>query len=122
MDSSDRDRRTPQSYAAESEHGSIVKILLELGNVNSDSSDKAGRTPLSYAAGSGHQGIVKILLEREDADPNSSDRSGRTPPDYAGLRGRTGVLRLLSNSSLFSHQTSQTSSLISGVSGHAPGA
>ncbi|KAL6701698.1 ankyrin repeat-containing domain protein [Trichoderma pleuroticola] len=106
MDSS---QRTPLSYAAQEGHVTIVKHLLDNGNVNLNSMSKIGygtwRTPLSCAAENGHEMVVKLLLER-GAKPElyiksrgkrtpSKISSETTPLGYAAMKGHKEVVKLL---------------------------
>ena len=93
--SSDKNGRTPLSYAARYGCEGTAKILLERRDVNPDSSDNGGRTPLSYAAESGHGGVMKILLERGDVNADSSDEYGLTPLSYAARSGQEDVGKIL---------------------------
>ena len=54
----------PLSWAAESGHKAIFKLLVEKGaNVDAKALFE-GRTPLSFAAENGHEAIVKLLVEK----------------------------------------------------------
>ena len=53
--------RTPLSWAAKNGCNTAVKLLLDIGKVETDSKDTHGRTPLSWAAGNGHEAVVKLL-------------------------------------------------------------
>jgi hypothetical protein len=79
----DNHGRTPMSWAAETGHGSVIKLLLKTGKVNADSKDKNKRTPLSYAAGNGHECAVKALLDSGKVHAESKDDLGMTPLLYA---------------------------------------
>ena len=94
-DSKDHDGRTPLSWAAESGHEAIVKLLLAREGVDADSKDRYSRTPLSCAARNGHEGIVKLLLAREGVDADLKDRYGRTPLSWAAESGHEALVKLL---------------------------
>ncbi|KAH7175975.1 hypothetical protein EDB81DRAFT_634060 [Dactylonectria macrodidyma] len=63
--------RTPLSYAVGMGHETIVKLLLDTGNVDIDWKDRWSRTSLSYAAEIGHEAMVKLLLDTGNVDVNS---------------------------------------------------
>jgi hypothetical protein len=86
--------RTPLSWAAESGHEAVVKLLLAQG-VDPESEDKFGQTPLSLAAENGHDAVVKLLLAQDSVDPESKDNYGRTPLSWAAMRGHEDVAKLL---------------------------
>jgi ankyrin repeat protein len=68
--------RTPISFAAETGHEEVVKLLLKKGAA-SESKDSRGQTPLHYAAANGHEGAMK-LLENYPTIETSSVGSGAT--------------------------------------------
>ena len=87
---------TRLSWAARNGNESVVRVLVEQGDVNPNIGDRDGRTPLSWAAGNGHEGVVRILLERLDTNPNLADtQHGQTPRWFAAEDGDEGVMRLL---------------------------
>jgi len=86
---------TPLAWAARNGHGGVVKLLLELENVDPNRVDKYNRTPLGWGAVEGHDGVVKLLLERENVDSNRPDIDDRTPLVCAALNGHEGVVKLL---------------------------
>lgn len=61
IDSRDSFSETPLSYAAESGHENIVKILLDNG---ADMTDENSVSPFARAAEYGHESIVSLLLDR----------------------------------------------------------
>jgi len=111
--------RTALSWAAESGHDAVVKLLLRplfvnpgsIGRwrgtalvmallfkrkyVNPNRQDNDGQTPLSLAAQNGYDGIVKLLLARDDVSPDRLDNSGRTPLLLAAGYGHDGITKLL---------------------------
>ena len=65
IDAADATGRTALAWVAVEGHEDIVKMLLQLKDVNPNVADtKYGRTPLCWAARRGHEGMVKLLLER----------------------------------------------------------
>ena len=84
-------------WAASKGHEEVVKILLQLADINPDQADtRYGQTPLSWAAKYGHAGVVKILLERGDVDPDQVSTVGaRTPLSWAALDGHVAVVKML---------------------------
>ena len=88
---------TPLTWAARRGHEEVVKMLLELEDVNPNTVDSLrGRTALSLAAEKGCDGVVKVLLEREDVNPNTGDSLfGRTPLLWAAENGCEGVVKML---------------------------
>jgi ankyrin repeat protein len=95
-DCKDTNGRTPLSWAAESGHEAVVRLLLATDGVDSDSKDLFGQTPLSRAAGNGHEAVVKLLLAQDGVDPDSKDdKYGRTPLSRAAEYGYEAVVKLL---------------------------
>ena len=79
------DRRywSPLIWASMKGYKEMVKLLLNMKNIETDMRCPKGRTALSYAAEQGHTEIVRLLLEA-GADPNSQDVLRRTPLQWAG--------------------------------------
>ncbi|KAL2819476.1 hypothetical protein BJX63DRAFT_439011 [Aspergillus granulosus] len=76
---------------------SVVKLLLDSGNMDVDSKDTGyGQTPLSWAAENGHEGVVKLLLATGNVDVDSKDTEyGRTPLSWAAENGYTVITEIL---------------------------
>ena len=89
--------QTALSWAVVGGYEDVVKILLQLKDVNLNvAGTRHGRTPLWWAAQHGHEGVVRMLLERGDIDPNTPDTEhGRTPLWLAVQHGHGGVVRML---------------------------
>jgi len=89
--------RTALLWATVGGHEDVVKLLLQLKDIDPNTADPAtGQTPLWWAVKRGHEGILKLLLEREDIDPNTADpATGQTPLWWAVERGHEGILKLL---------------------------
>ncbi|KAF5125128.1 Ankyrin repeat domain-containing protein 50 [Metarhizium anisopliae] len=90
--SEDAENRTPMSYAAESGHVAVVKLLLDHGADANFNYKFGSESPLFYAAAGGHLSTVKLLLDN-GADANKDDLS-RTL-EYAACRGCPAIAKLL---------------------------
>lgn len=96
LDATDREKRSPLSWAAENGHVEIVRLLLSTGRVNPDLPDWHNRTPLSWAAEQGHHLVAELLLENGHIDVNSPERNGGfTPLSYAAENGHEAVAKVL---------------------------
>ena len=113
---------TPLSWAARNGHGGVVKLLLELENIDPYGPDEYDRTPLGWAAIVGHEGVVKLLLEREDVDTDHPDISGNGPLGCAAICGHEGVVKILLEhpdvDPNLPNQNDQTPLLSAAVNGH----
>ena len=87
--------KTPLQWAAGKAHDAVVRLLLELDNVNPDETDNEGRTALSEACRYGHEEVVRLLLAQKNVNPNEADKYGNTPLISASSCGHEGVVRLL---------------------------
>ena len=87
-------RYTPLHWAAETEHGYMIHILIEAGaNVNIQGKDDL--TPLHLAARKGYWVGVSILVHLGGARINAKDNKNRTPLDLAKANGHNDVVDLL---------------------------
>ncbi|KAK5562498.1 hypothetical protein LTR43_011895 [Exophiala xenobiotica] len=77
------------------DHLQVVKLVLELDDVDSNSKDGMSRTPLSWAAARGQEKIVKLLLAKDTVDHNSQDMYGQIPLLLAAGNGHEAVVKLL---------------------------
>jgi len=92
----DYNGHTPLTWAAEYGHDEMVKMMLELEEIEPDKPDGIiGQTPLSLAAEKGHEDVVKILLGWDQVNPEKPDNVGRTPLSYAAREGHEGVVKIL---------------------------
>jgi hypothetical protein len=73
--------RTPLSWAAESGHEEVVKLLIQTGKVDANSEDSEyGQTPLLWAVQNGHKEVVKLLNQTGKVDVDSEDsKYSQTP-------------------------------------------
>lgn len=73
----------------------LAKLLIALGDVDTDARDADGMTALAWAAKHAHVDVVSFLLGtgRVDADARDADR--RTPLWWAARAGHVSVARLL---------------------------
>ena len=81
--------------AAAKGHEAVVKLLLDVGNVDIESRNISGQTPLSLAATNGHAAVVQLLLEKDNVDVNSTTFQGQTPLSRAADNGHEAVVKLL---------------------------
>lgn len=89
----DIQRRTPLSHAAENGHESVVRLLLK--HVDEDTRDFSWKTALAYAAENGHEEVARLLLEAR-SPPNSKDfYRCQTPLFHAARGGHLATVRLL---------------------------
>ncbi|KAL2130931.1 hypothetical protein VTI74DRAFT_5756 [Chaetomium olivicolor] len=80
--------------AAQRGNHAMVRMLLQLGDVDCNERDSDGRTPLMCAVIEGHEDIAKLLLA-SGARPGEVDRDRRSALHYAVLYRREGALRML---------------------------
>jgi ankyrin repeat protein len=73
----------------------VVKLLLDIGEVDVDSKDNDGQTPLSWACENGHAAVIKLLLETGKVNFDSKDSGGLTPLSWAALNGHIAAVKIL---------------------------
>ncbi|KAK5651202.1 hypothetical protein OQA88_12709 [Cercophora sp. LCS_1] len=104
IDNEDNHGQTPLSYASESGHVGIVKMLLKVPGVRLNSVSQSGMTPLMYAARACREEVVKVLLNppptKEKAVVDSENRLGYSAMCHAiayndGKKSPTGIITLL---------------------------
>jgi len=95
INSGDFGGHTSLAWAAHNGHDDVVKMLLELEQVDPNKLNAKGRTPLSHAAGNGHDGVVRILVGREGVKPNKPDDDGLTPLAWAAQAEHAGAVEIL---------------------------
>jgi ankyrin repeat protein len=54
LDSKDKDKQTPLSWASQVGWSAVIEMLLATGQVDPDAKDTNGRTALSWVAGRSH--------------------------------------------------------------------
>jgi len=64
----DKDSRTPLSWAAEKGQPTIIRELLKHKSADPNLTDKDGRTPLLWATVSGHSSVVQTLQKHKSVD------------------------------------------------------
>jgi ankyrin repeat protein len=57
----DRDRRTPLSWAAENGRDEVVSLLLNVSQSVATTKDEYDQTPMSWAANNGHDTTITLL-------------------------------------------------------------
>jgi ankyrin repeat protein len=75
----DVDGRPPLHLAAENGDHTIVRVLLNHGQVNLHAQDQWESTALHNAAKRGRLAVVKLLLAEPSIDINARDRNHATP-------------------------------------------
>ncbi len=73
----------------------IVKLLLEVKNINVNLQDKWGRTALIIASNNNYKEIVKLLLDNETININLQDNAGGTALIYASVNNYIEIIKLL---------------------------
>jgi len=87
--------KTSLQWASKNAHEAVVRLLLEVGNVNPDEVDDDGGTALIEACHHGHEGVVRLLLANKNVNPEKADKGGKTPLMIASSCPHEGVVRLL---------------------------
>ena len=97
FNATDREGRTALMWAAARGKDGVVKMLLELGDVDPCCvGTGCFWTPLLVAAHRGDEGIVKMLLERKEVEPGRAGNFYRvTPLWWAAQAGHVGVVKML---------------------------
>ena len=95
VDLKDDSGRTPLSWAAETGHEAVVRLLLERDDVEINAKDRWENTALIFAAYRGHEAVVRLLVERDDVEINAKGKKGKTALILAAEHGLDAVVRLL---------------------------
>ena len=93
VESKDKERKTPLSWAAENGRLEAVKFLAKGAGADVESRDDLGGTPLSHAAMNGHLDVVTFLAKEAGGDVESKDYWGKTALDLARREGAQGSWR-----------------------------
>jgi hypothetical protein len=86
---------TPFSIAADSNHGSVVALLLDHERVDLNIPDLAGQTALFAAAAKGYDSIVAQIVACPRADVNAVEDHGQTALFMAASEGNASVVATL---------------------------
>ncbi|KAF8415383.1 ankyrin repeat-containing domain protein [Tirmania nivea] len=90
------ERRTPLHAAAQFGHKDVVRLYIDVQNVDLNDMDKDGRTPLAWAVFCEHQSVVKILLMSTRVKVNIPDGLGKFAPlTRASWRGSEQMVKIL---------------------------
>ena len=91
------DGRTQAHHAVRHGHGSVLRVLHELGaGATLSLADADGKTPAHHAARHGHGPVLRVLHELgHGATLFRRDAKGRTPAHVAARHGHDSVLRVL---------------------------
>ncbi|CAH0044672.1 unnamed protein product [Clonostachys solani] len=73
----------------------MVKLLLQLEDVNPELAGWELMTPLMTAAAKGHVDVVKLLLDRPDVDPSKGNGYSKTPMFWVAWYGYGEIAKLL---------------------------
>lgn len=88
-------QRTPLFIASIKGRHEVVKLLLEISQIDVNAQDINGQTSLSAAAIRGHESVVSLLLARSDIDVEKQDINGQSPLSLAAMRGEEQVVKSL---------------------------
>lgn len=88
-------QRTPLFIASIKGRHEVVKMLLEISQIDVNAQDINGQTSLSAAAIRGHESVVSLLLARSDIDVEKQDINGQSPLSLAAMRGEEQVVKSL---------------------------
>jgi ankyrin repeat protein len=91
----DKNYWTRIQWAAENGNEKILKLLLQIGKIDTNARDDDGDTLLMRAAWYGHKDIVKLLLSTGKVDPDAKNIKGQTPLIWAALDGQRDIVELL---------------------------
>ncbi|KAK6505067.1 hypothetical protein TWF481_006990 [Arthrobotrys musiformis] len=80
--------------SSETSSESLIKLLVESGQVDPNIADNKNRTPLLFAVRARDEGLVRFLLSVEKTDPNLGDDE-RAPLSYAAQYGYDTIVKLL---------------------------
>lgn len=77
--------KSPIFWASLRGHTTVVRMLLETGQVNFEKKTSDGWTPIVGVAAEGHTTIVKMLSETGQLGPDAKDFNKRTPLYWASF-------------------------------------
>jgi ankyrin repeat protein len=100
LDFAHPDGQTAVYLAAESGHGSVVKLLIEAG-ADLGSKGHHRLSPLLGAARCGYESIVKILLATGRVNPNTTNSDGETPLSLAREHRHEAIIKVLELENVF---------------------
>ena len=82
-------------WAADRGNKDIVKMLLDIKDLNLNQKDNDGQTALHYASSCGHLDVVKLLIDCPKVDRTIRDNDNLLPEDIAATDEVKNIIRIL---------------------------
>ncbi|KAF1846370.1 ankyrin [Cucurbitaria berberidis CBS 394.84] len=91
--------QSPLLWAARNGYKEVVKLLLEVANVDVNAQDRFEQSPILCAAAYEHQEIVRLLLHTGKVSIDARSNSGWALRSWAVVRGYGDIVKLLHDTS-----------------------